>query len=216
MDFTAPGISTANWPRNCAIDAACCTAPAGNGMKAGHLLGSFSINHGTGTQRYWHDNGRLQMEIDSLNGGSTDAPGFGFETARWFGETFLIGDKNVTRAAYLKAARKHPDWPQYKGQPAGRVARKSVALECKQHKLFIESILEKAHAEAGRWLSAGKRPDLRSLAKFRTARAALHFVETLYDAGADTVIAVPIYPRQAGKIIRRLVAGQTAGGIIQT
>jgi hypothetical protein len=34
----------------------------------GRLLGSFTLNHGTGTQRYWHQNGKLRLEINSLNG----------------------------------------------------------------------------------------------------------------------------------------------------
>jgi len=34
----------------------------------GRLLGSFTMNHGMGTQRYWHQNGRLRLEINSLNG----------------------------------------------------------------------------------------------------------------------------------------------------
>ena len=65
--------------------------------------------------------------------------------------------------------------------------------------MFIESLLEKSHAEARQWLSTAKNPDLRSLAKFRTAKAALQFVETLYAAGAETVVAAPIYAGRRGK-----------------
>ena len=166
----------------------------------GRLLGSFTMNHGTGTQRYWHDNGRLRMEINSLNGKFHGRTRIWFWDGTLVEETYYIGNEDVSRAAYLKAARKNPDWPQYEGQPAGKVARDNAALKHRQHELFIESILEKAHAEAGQWLSAAKKPDLRSLAKFRTARAALRFVETLYAAGADAVIAVPIYAGSRGKL----------------
>ena len=136
----------------------------------GRLLGSFIMNHGTGTQRYWHQNGRLRLEINSFNGkffGRT-------RTWLWDGtlvkEIYYISNVDVTRAAYLKAARKHPDWPQHEGQTAGRVVRESRALERRQHELFIESLLEKSHAEARQWLSAAKNPNLRSLANFARAR----------------------------------------------
>ena len=166
----------------------------------GRLLGSFTMNHGTGTQRYWHDNGRLKMEIDSRNGKFHGRTRIWLRDGTMVQETYLIGNEDVTRAAYLKAARKNSDWPQYKGQPARKVARDNAALQRKQHELFIESILEESHAEARQWLSAGKCPDLRSLAKFRTAKAALCFVETLYAAGADTVVVAPVYAGRKGKL----------------
>jgi hypothetical protein len=166
----------------------------------GGLLGSFTMNHGTGTQRYWHDNGRLRMEMDSVNGKFHGRTRVWLRDGTLVQENYLIGNEDVTRAAYLKAARKNPDWPQYKGQPAGKAARDTIALERRQHELFIQSILEKSHAEARQWLSAGKQPDLRSLAKFRTAKAALRFVETLYTAGANTVIAAPIYTGKGRKL----------------
>jgi hypothetical protein len=59
--------------------------------------------------------------------------------------------------------------------------------------------LEKPHAEARQWLSEAKNPDLRSLARFRTAKAALRFVETLYAAGAETIVAAVIYAGRRGK-----------------
>ncbi|HUZ06304.1 MAG TPA: hypothetical protein VMV89_02325, partial [Candidatus Paceibacterota bacterium] len=62
-----------------------------------------------------------------------------------------------------------------------------------------ESLLEKSHAEAREWLREAKRPDMRSLARFRTAGTALRFVETLYAAGADALIVVPVYTGKRGK-----------------
>jgi hypothetical protein len=165
----------------------------------GRLLGSFTMNHGTGTQRYWHNNGRLRLEINSFN-----SKFFGrMRLWLWDGtlvqETYYISNVDVARAAYLKAAGEHPDWPQHEGEPAGKVARDNRNLERLQHELFIESLLEKSHAEARKWLSAAKNPDLRSLARFRTAKAALQFVETLYAAGAETVVAALIYTGKRGK-----------------
>ena len=165
----------------------------------GRLLGSFTINHGTGTQRYWHQNGRLRLEINSLNGKFFGRMRMWLRDGTLVQETYYISNVDVTRAAYLKAARIHPDWPQHEREPAGKVARNNQALKRKEHELFIESLLEKSHAEARQWLSAAKTPDLRSLARFRTAKAALRFVETLYAAGAEAVIAAVIYRGKRGK-----------------
>jgi hypothetical protein len=165
----------------------------------GRLLGAFTMNRGTGTQRYWHQNGALRLEIDSLDGK------FHGRTRTWLRdgtleqEMYYIGDGAVTRSAYLKAAQKNPDWPQYEGERPGRVAHSGLALERRKHELFIESLLEKSHAEATQWLSTAKNPNLRSLAKFRTSKAALRFVERLYTAGAETVIVVPVYAGKRGK-----------------
>jgi hypothetical protein len=166
----------------------------------GRLLGSFTMNHGTGTLRNWHGNGRLRLEADLVDGKFHGRTRMWLRDGTLVQETYYIGNVDVTRAAYLKAAWKHPDWPQYEGQPAGQVARESRTLERRQHELFIKSLLAKAHAEAGQWLNTAKRPDLRSLAKFRTAKAAFRFVETLYAAGAGTVVVVPVYAGRRGKL----------------
>jgi hypothetical protein len=165
----------------------------------GRLLGSFTMNHGTGRQYYWHQNGKLRLEINSFNGKFFGCTRTWLRDGTLVQEIYYISNVDVTRAAYLKAARKHPDWPQHQGQPARQVAREGPALKRKEYELFIESLLEKTHAETRQWLSAAKNPDLRSLARFRTARAALQFVESLYAAGAEAVIAAVIYADRRGK-----------------
>lgn len=165
----------------------------------GRLLGSFTMNHGTGTQRYWHQNGKMRLEINSFNGKFFGRMRLWLLDGTLVQETYYISNVDVTRTAYLKAARKHPDWPQHDGQPAGRIAREGPALKRKEHELFIESLLGKKHAEARQWLSAAKNPDLRSLARFRRPKAALKFAESLYAAGAEAVIAAVIYEGRRGK-----------------
>jgi MORN repeat variant len=165
----------------------------------GRLLGSFTMNHGTGRQRYWHQNGKLRLEINSFNGKFLGRMRLWLRDGTLVQETYYINNVDVPRVKYLKVAQKNPDWPQHEGEPAGKVARDNQALKRKEHELFIESLLEKKHAEARQWLSAAKNPDLRSLARFRTARAALQFVETLYAAGAEAVIAAVIYTGRRGK-----------------
>lgn len=162
--------------------------------ETGRLLGSFTMVNGTGLQRYWHDNGRMKMEITSLDGKFHGRCRDWLQDGTLIREDFLINNHDVTRTAYLKAARKNPDWPQYAGEPAGRVARPSRTLERKTHELFIQSCLGKPHhAEARTWLNAETRPKSRSLARFASTKAALKFVEGLYAAGAVAVIVADIY-----------------------
>ena len=102
---------------------------------------------------------------------------------------------------YLKAAREHPDWPQYEGESAGKVPSNRAVMERKEYGLFIESILENpALAEGVAWLKAETRPSSRSLAKFATTKAALKFVDQLYAAGAKTVIVAAIYGDKRRKL----------------
>lgn len=159
----------------------------------GHPLGSFTMNQGTGTQRYWHNNGQLKLEINSIDGKFFGRTRSWLRDGTLIQEIYCIRNVDVTRAEYLKAARKHPDWPQHEAEPSGKVPRKDRSLERREHELFIESLLAKSHVEARKWLSSAKRPDMCSLARFRTVGAALRFVEALYAAGAETVIAVPVY-----------------------
>jgi hypothetical protein len=167
--------------------------------KDGRLLGSFTLNHGSGTQRYWHQNGRLRLEINSLKGKFFGRMRLWLRDGSLVQETYYINNVDVPRTEYLSAAREHPDWPQHEREPAGKVASDNQTLKRKEHELFIEFLLENSCAEAGQWFSTAKNPGLRSLAKFRTTKAALEFVETLYAAGAETVIAAVIYMGKGGK-----------------
>ncbi len=167
----------------------------------GRSLGSFTMVNGSGLQRYWYDNRQMKMEISSRNGEFHGRCRDWLRDGTLIREDYYINYKDVTRAAYLKAARKNPDWPQYENQPAGKVARHGTALERKQHELFIQSALDKPHhAEARAWLKAELRPESRSLAKFATTRAALKFVDQLYSAGAVAVIIAAISAGQRKKL----------------
>jgi hypothetical protein len=164
----------------------------------GRLLGSFAMNHGTGRQFYWHQNGKPRLEINSLKGKFYGRTRIWMRDGTLVQESYYISNVDVPRAKYLKAARHHPDWPQHDGEPAGKVARDSRSLKRKEHELFIQSLLEKSCAEARQWLSV-QNPDLRSLSGFRTAKAALQTVENLYVAGAKAVVIALIYRSKHGK-----------------
>jgi hypothetical protein len=166
----------------------------------GRLLGSFTTEQGTGLHRYWHQNGQLRTEAYTINGKFNGRMRIWLRDGTLVQETFYLNNLDVTRSLYLKTARKYPAWPQYEGEKAGRVARENPALKRKEHKLFIESLLEKSHAEARKWLADAKRPNARSLPKFRTAGAALRFVESLYAAEAEAVTVVPIYAGKRGQL----------------
>ena len=119
----------------------------------GRLLGSFTMVHGTGIQHYRYDNGQVRTEISSLNGKFHGRSRDWLRDGTLIREDFFIENRDVSRAVYLKAARKNPGWPQYEGESAGKVMRQRLALERKKFALFIQSILEKpSHAEARTWL----------------------------------------------------------------
>ena len=166
---------------------------------AGRLLGSFTVTNGTGIICHWDNNGQLLAELTMVEGKLHGRSRHWLRDGTLESEKFYFNFKDVTRAAYLKAARQHPAWPQYAGEPPGKILLKGKKLERRRFELFIESILAMSHAEARQWLSEQKKSKVRSLAKFSTARAALHFIESLYAAGAEKVVVAPIYAGSRGK-----------------
>jgi len=164
----------------------------------GRLLGSFFIKQGTGKHRYWHQNGLLSLEMDLLSGKFHGRLRSWLSDGLLVQESFYISNTEVSRAAYLKAARVNSDWPQYADQAAGRVAREGISLERKQFELFIKSLLSKAHAEAHNWLSEATLSAKRSLPAFRSSKAALRMIDALYAAGAHNVFVVPVYKDKGG------------------
>lgn len=164
----------------------------------GRLLGSFSVKHGTGKHRYWYQNGLLRLEMDLVDGKFHGRLRSWLSDGTLTEEKFYIANAEVSRAAYLKAARANSDWPWYGDQAAGHVAREGISLERRQFELFIESLLSKVHAEARSWLSQAKPSSKRSLPAFRTSRVALRLVEALYMAGAKNIFVVPVYNDKAG------------------
>jgi hypothetical protein len=165
----------------------------------GKLLGEFTIVHGTGTQRYWHENARLKMEADYWLGKLHGRLRLWLSDSTLVAETFHIEDKTVPRSVYLKAAATHPDWPQYNHEPAGKIARQSRALNRKLISLFADTVRHSGSMEAKRWLSEPVKRARRLLPKFRTPKAALRFIESIYAAGAESVTVAGIYPNSNRK-----------------
>jgi hypothetical protein len=167
----------------------------------GRLLEAFKMIHGTGVQRYRHSNGQLQSELTTRNGRFHGRNRGWLRDGTLIKEDYIIENRDVTRAMYLKEAGRHPEWPQYASEPAGRVGLKGRALEQRIINLFAQSVLESGdHAEARAWLTAAVKPQSRSLAKFRTTKAALAFVEKLYTSGAPSVVIFAISAGKGGKL----------------
>lgn len=163
----------------------------------GKLLGTFTMEHGTGIQRAWHDNGRPQMELSTVNGE------FRGRSRLWLADGTLLSDKlrlhgrEVPVAVYRKAAAKDPALSKLRGRVA--LARKKPT-EKKILCVLTTWLLQKPNGfEALAWLTktTGK-GSVRSLGRFKSERQATQFVEELYEAGAVEVIAPDTYANSKG------------------
>jgi hypothetical protein len=165
----------------------------------GKPLGDFTIVHGTGTQRYWHETGQLKMEGNYRHGKLHGRLRLWLSDGTLVAETFHIEDKTVPRSVFLKTAATNPDWPQYNHEPAGKIARRTRALDRKLISLFADMACDSGSMEAKQWLTEPVKRMRRLLPKFRTPKAALRFVESLYAAGAESVTVARIYPNSNRK-----------------
>jgi len=170
----------------------------------GRLLGEYRINHGTGIQHSRFDDGRPRMEISTVDGKFTGRIRHWLRDGTLVEEQFYIAARTVSRKAYIEAAKVHPDWPQYRGEPAGHPAKRNRQLDKREFELFVASLLKKPNrADAREWLSpAAKTPrtESRSFGRFKSQKTALQFVEKLYAAGAKSVIVPAIYGGKKGAL----------------
>jgi len=71
------------------------------------------------------------------------------------------------------------------------VLKKGPYLDSKEHRLFVQGLLEKPnHAEARKWL--GETSGRRLLGHFGSQAEASQFIEELYTAGAVSVVAADL------------------------
>lgn len=164
--------------------------------EAGKLLGSVRMDHGTGMQKSWHDNGRLHMEFFTVAGQ------FCGRSRTWLRDGTLISDgvrlfnRKVAPDDYRRAAAADARLPKLHG----RIGKPTVQTRLlKQHiyRVFVAGLMRKGQrAEVQDWLAAEDKHH-RTLGRFSHA-AAISFVENLYHAGADQVIAPDIYSNKRG------------------
>jgi hypothetical protein len=163
----------------------------------GKLLGSFRMEHGTGTQKSWHDNRRLNMEFTTVEGEFCGRSRLWLRDGTLISDRVLLFGRNVTPGQYRKAAAKEPRLPKLRGKPAKMPAR-NRALQKHILQVFVAALLKKENrSEARAWLNAGNKT-ARSLGRFKRATDVVKFIEELYQAGAAQVIASDIYRNKRG------------------
>jgi MORN repeat variant len=163
----------------------------------GNLLGRFTMKRGTGVQRVWHDNGRLQMEMSTVNGEFCGRNRLWLSDGTPLSDRVCLHNRQVSIAAYRKAAAKDPTLPRLPGRIT--LARVKPA-QTKILRVLTDWLLQKPNGfEARAWLTkiAGKRSG-RALGRFKSERQAARFVERLYGAGAVEVIAPDTYINRKG------------------
>ena len=162
--------------------------------EAGRRLGAYVMFQGTGLQREWHDNGKLQMEIWSICGEFSGRNRIWLRDGTLLAERFYLVGHVVSAEKYREIAAKFKALPKFRGKPA-----KPLVKPLHIHRVFVDSLLEKHNQrEARKWLV--KKTDdktARSLGRFKHENAAAKFVEELYQAGAVEVIVPDIYRNKA-------------------
>lgn len=166
--------------------------------ESGRLLGKYKMVHGTGIQREWHDNGKLQMEVSTVRGEFSGRNRIWLRDGTLLSERFCLRGETVSANAYREATAKDKSLPKFRGKPA-KLPPKSRTTEKHILKVFVRSLLQKPNrSEARKWL-AKKTGDqtARSLGRFKRENDAAKFVAALYQAGAVEVVVPDIYRNQA-------------------
>lgn len=162
----------------------------------GRLLGKFRMNHGTGIQREWFDDGRLHMEISTVNGKFTGRTRVWLRDGTLVVERWTVENREITRRNYRAAAKQHSEYPDFKADGARVLPRSKV--EKREFELHAAWLLSRPdRREANEWLSESSAKS-RSLGRF-SHRQATNCVEHLYQAGARSVWALFISESKRGE-----------------
>ena len=163
----------------------------------GKLLGSFSMENGTGLQRSWHSNGRLSQEFTTVDGRFCGRCRTWLRDGTLTLDHVLLFDRKVTPDQYRRAAAKDPRLPRLRGR-IGKPAPNNRATEKHLQHIFVMALLARRNrSEARVWLQADGK-FARSLGRFKRTAGALKFVGELYQAGAVEVILPDIYRNKRG------------------
>ena len=163
----------------------------------GKLLGSYRMEHGTGTQKSWHDNGRLKQEFATVDGQFCGRSRMWLRDGTLISDKVLLFDRDVTPSQYHQAASKDPRLPRLLGR-VGKTPPNSRAMEKHMQHVFVQSLLARRNrSETRTWLNADDKTT-RTLGRFKRASAAVKFLDALYQAGAVKVIAPDIYHNKRG------------------
>lgn len=163
----------------------------------GKLLGSFRMTHGTGTQKSWHDNGRLNLEFTTVDGSFCGRSRFWLRDGTLISDDLLLFGRPVSVEEYKLATLKEPRLPKLQGRLT-KLPPKNRATQKRILHVFVRGLLAKRNrSEARAWLKAGEKT-ARSLGRFKSARAALEFIQELYQAGSVKVVVPDIYQNRRG------------------
>lgn len=162
--------------------------------ESGNLLGEFKMDHGTGVQREWHDNGQIKIEVSTVRGEFCGRNRIWLRDGTLISERFYLYGKQVKLAEYEKAAGTDKSLPRYTDAPV-KLPGDTVAKQRHIHEAFVAGLLESVNQrEAHLWLEQhGIRRRKHLLGRFPSQSAASTFVKSLYEAGAEEVIVPTIY-----------------------
>lgn len=164
----------------------------------GKLLGSYRMTRGTGIQRLWYEDGTLQMEHASVDGRLNGRARFLLRDGTLLSDDWLLDSREVSRAEYWRAARKHPEWPACARTPSRRVRLSPQQRDAKLHELHCEWALgRKGTVPAKAWLEWGDRSS-RLLGSLGYKKA-VALIAAAADRGAPQVLAVDVYRSKAGR-----------------
>jgi hypothetical protein len=152
--------------------------------------------HGTGTQKSWHGNGRLNLEFSTVSGRFFGRSRLWLQDGTLLSDRICLDGRTVTAGEYRKAAKQNPNLPRLRGQ----ITKSSRPTLKHIHHVFVASLLAKRNrSEARTWLNAGDK-SARSLGHFKRTSDAAKFVEEIYQAGAVKVIVPDIYHGKRGNL----------------
>jgi len=163
----------------------------------GRLLGTYRMEHGTGTQISWHENGRRNLEFTTIAGQFCGRSRLWLRDGTLISDQVLLFGRPATRDEYRRAMRQEPRLPKLRGWPAKLPPRNRAWQKHLQH-VFVQGLLSKPNrSEARAWLQAGGKTK-RLPGHFKRGSEAMKFVEQLYQAGAVKVIVPDIYQSRKG------------------
>jgi hypothetical protein len=161
------------------------------------LLGEYRMAHGTGVQRTWHENGRLQLEFSTVRGDFSGRYRLWLHDGALLSEDIYLHGRSVNAEQYHAARAKDKSLPILNGEFV-KPLPETIATDKHAHEVFVRFLLaHKRCSEARKWLESGGKA-VRSLGRFKRKDDALKFVAALYEAGATEVIAPDIYDGKAG------------------
>jgi hypothetical protein len=155
------------------------------------------MEHGTGTQKSWHGNGRLNQEFSTVDGRFCGRSRIWLRDGTLISDQILLFNQNVSPGQYRRAAAKDPRLPRLRGR-IGKLPPNDQAMQYLIHRVFVASLMAgRNRSEARIWLQADNQTT-RSLGRFKRTAEAMKFVAELYQAGALEVILPDIYRSKRG------------------